>query len=63
MLNSTTTLIVVLLLILFVFICREIACWYWKINQIVDLMLEISYKLDLLQQSNPPIKKPEDLKL
>ena len=52
--NSTAGLIVLLIIILFFLFCREIICWYFKINQIVDLMHEISEKLDF----RPP---PSDL--
>lgn len=36
-------LVVMLLVFL---ILREVMCWYWKINEVVGLLKEISVKLD-----------------
>ena len=38
---------IITLLILFVIflVCREIACWYWKLNEIVSLLKEIRDEL------------------
>jgi hypothetical protein len=33
-------------------ICREIVCWYWKINQIVSLLTDIRQLLRSGQQGN-----------
>jgi len=39
-------LLVMLVVFLFIFlICREIICWYWKINNIVDLLERIDKSL------------------
>jgi TM2 domain-containing membrane protein YozV len=46
MANSTTFLIAAAIIVLFFLFCREVVCWYFKINQIVDLMAEISDKLE-----------------
>jgi hypothetical protein len=54
---STTSLIALIVVILFFLFCREIICWYFKINQIVDLMHEISDKLDF--QSPPTVRIPK----
>ena len=41
-------LAIVLLIFL---ICRELVCWYWKINRIVSLLESIDQKLG---RSTPP---------
>ena len=35
-------LIVVLVAIIIFFVCRELFCWYWKINEIRDLLKSIN---------------------
>jgi hypothetical protein len=48
--NSLATLLVALAVLTIIFlICREIVCWYWKINQSIALLTEIR---DLLAQRN-----------
>ena len=37
------SLVITLVILL---ICREIVCWYWKINEGIRLLKEISAKLD-----------------
>lgn len=40
--SDTTTLITILAITLIVFIvCRELTCWYFKINKTVELLEEI----------------------
>ena len=40
--NVFGTLIVFLVILIVVFlVCREIVCWYWKINQNIALLTEI----------------------
>ncbi len=39
-------LIGILLAVLVILAIREIACWYWKINNIVSLLEEINSRLD-----------------
>ena len=29
-------------ILLLFFLCRHFVCWYWKLNEIVDLLAEIS---------------------
>ena len=41
-----SVLIVLLVIVAFFFICREIVCWYWKVNKIVSLLEDISGKLN-----------------
>ena len=38
-------LIGLIVLVLIFIICREIFCWYWKINEITDLLRSINDKL------------------
>ena len=45
-------LVFFVLLIIFL-ICRELVCWYWKINKSVDLMEQI---LAELKESNGKIR-------
>lgn len=44
-------IIALIILILFFLLGRELICWYFKINQRVDLLQEISEKLDYLQRT------------
>ena len=43
--NSDSTLggalVVVFILVVIFLICREIVCWYWKLNQLVQLLTDI----------------------
>ena len=41
-------IISVLIILAFFLICREIVCWYWKINEAVGLLKDIR---DLLQSN------------
>lgn len=45
-LNFFSWIIVLLVCILIFLICREIVCWYWKINQSIELQKKILEKLD-----------------
>ncbi|MDD3072623.1 MAG: hypothetical protein PHH17_01235 [Candidatus Pacebacteria bacterium] len=38
---SLEFLIVIFFLIIIFFVCREILCWYWKINKIINLLEKI----------------------
>jgi len=41
-----------LLIVLVVFlICREVVCWYWKLNKIVELLEEQNKLLGSLKRS------------
>jgi hypothetical protein len=37
----TTVLIAIVVIVVIFLICREIVCWYWKINQQIALLTEI----------------------
>jgi len=38
--NFTVIIIAAIIVIIIFLICRELVCWYWKINKIVELMNE-----------------------
>ena len=57
MTDLTTLLLAAALIILSFLFGREVICWYFKINQIIDLMLEISEKLEPRQ---PPVDRLPD---
>ncbi len=44
--DTPFTIVMAVLVILFVFlVCREIVCWYWKLNRIVALLESIDLTL------------------
>lgn len=45
------------ILIVFFLVCREIVCWYWKINITVKLMEEQNQLLRKIVSSNSDIKR------
>lgn len=51
---SNPSIIVLLLLILIFLLGRELICWYWKINKIVDVLEKILKRLER-QNYNPSI--------
>ncbi|MBC7714016.1 MAG: hypothetical protein H7177_11800 [Rhizobacter sp.] len=40
--SSNYPVIIIIGTIVVFFICRELLCWYWKINKIVSLLEEIA---------------------
>jgi hypothetical protein len=57
--NDTGSLLSYLLIILVVslvvfLICRELFCWYWKINQRIDLLIQVRDLLAVKAQSGDP---------
>ncbi len=44
--NFLTWIFILLIIVLVFLICREIVCWYWKINQSIELQKKILEKLD-----------------
>jgi len=46
------TLITIAILMVIFLICRELMCWYWKINEMVSLLKSIDEKLDGAQLRN-----------
>lgn len=46
--NDQYLLIVLIVIMVFLFlfiVLREVMCWYWKINKIIDLLTNISEKM------------------
>lgn len=43
-------LIGLLIVIIFFLVCREIMCWYWKINETVKLLTGIRESLQAIEQ-------------
>ena len=41
-------LLIALLIIVVFLVCREIVCWYWKINKAVNLLEEMKDSLERL---------------
>jgi len=60
MADLTTLLLAAALIILSFLFGREVICWYFKINLIIDLMIEISEKLEPRPQPPTRITPPED---
>lgn len=55
MINIVVALLAVLAIILVIFlICREIVCWYWKVNEIVALLTDIRGFLSAQYYGVPP---------
>lgn len=46
--NPNTILIIILVAIVIFFLLREVICWYYKINDMVELLKSIDRKLDKL---------------
>jgi hypothetical protein len=38
---------IIVAVVLAFFICREVVCWYWKINEGIQLLREINLKLSV----------------
>ena len=51
--DATSLLIGLAIVILIFLVIREILCWYWKINNIVDLLEDIKYEIS---RSNKALK-------
>lgn len=59
--DSFVGVVVVLCISILIFlICREIFCWYWKVNRIVELLEQIarqkSNEIPTIQDSNIDLK-------
>ena len=47
----------ILILVVILFICREVMCWYWKINRIVELLEQIAGESEKPRaQVAPPVR-------
>ena len=59
--NFTTICLTVCGLLLLALIGREIACWYWKVNQIIRLLEEIAINTRKDEAARAPIPEVESL--
>jgi hypothetical protein len=52
--NAFPIIIIILIAIAFAFLIREIALWYWKINDIIDLLekIELNTRKDHTKNNN-----------
>tara|TARA_R110001606_G_scaffold397550_1_gene574390 strand:- start:695 stop:913 length:219 start_codon:yes stop_codon:yes gene_type:complete len=62
MLNEITGILIIVGISIFIFLlCREIVCWYWKINKRNELLVEQNQILksqnDILKNIHNEIKK------
>ena len=48
--NTTLVIIIVAVIVIF-FICREIMCWFWKINERVEGQTEILRQIESLSNN------------
>jgi hypothetical protein len=55
---ANNTLLYLVIGIGIVLLLREVNCWYWKINQVIDLLEKISSNLLPLEQKEPPPQEP-----
>jgi hypothetical protein len=47
------TLLIVLAILLVIFlVCRELVCWYWKINEAINLFSRMVPLLESIKNSN-----------
>lgn len=53
-------LISLVIAIIIFLVCREFFCWYWKINQRVELLKAIKSLLEQQTKADPP---PKDKKM
>lgn len=51
--NGPIFIFTLLFLLAVFFICREIVCWYWKQNKIVELLTSIDNSLRNIENSEP----------
>lgn len=61
--NVLSLLIVVAVSIGIIWLIREIVCWYWKVNDIINQLKEVNSKLEILTSKgiridNSPIPAP-----
>ena len=57
--HPTSPWITMLILLVVFLICREIICWYWKMNDVVSLLKDIK---KLLNDINVAQQAPQDPK-
>lgn len=61
-------LVILIIAIGIFFLCRELMCWYWKINdhltnqtKMIDILQNIQYKLDQIEIKNKKLEKLDDI--
>ncbi len=59
--NPLNWLIAFVIFILFVLIVREILCWYWKINKIINLLEDIKENTSHKAQPIKPVLEQKDI--
>lgn len=55
---NLVTVIIIIVALGLVFLLREVACWYWKINERIALLEEILTRLENLEKSQQPSESP-----
>lgn len=45
------SLIIVLIVVLLAVLLREVTCWYWKVNKMVELLQSIDNRLSKIENS------------
>ena len=48
--SITTGLILITIIFVIFLVCREIVCWYWKINRSIELQEEILRELKKINE-------------
>ena len=51
--NGPIVIFTLLFLLAVFFICREIVCWYWKQNKIIELLTSIDNSLRNIKNPEP----------
>ena len=60
--NSLIGIIITLGIVLIVFlVCREITCWYWKINEALEVLYDIRDSLSNIESTNKSQLKDQDV--
>lgn len=60
--------IVLIITVAIFFLCRELMCWYWKINEhlanqtkMIEALQNIQYKLDQIDIKNKKLDRLDDV--
>jgi hypothetical protein len=46
--GSMAIIVIILAIIIIFLVCRELICWYWKINRGIELLENINVNLEFL---------------
>lgn len=52
--NLASLFIILLITIVIFLICRELLCWYWKINQTISILIDIRDSLNHIKKTGLP---------